>query len=883
MKRCPFCDEEIRDNAIKCKHCGSMLDGTDALSVHDQPGPTDTLSAGRTILAEELRPGKILAGQYRIIGEGPLGSGGMGEVWKAEDTELGVTVAIKVLPAQLARDETAMANLRREALIGRQLTHSHICRLYGFHSDGRLKFIVMEYVEGKTLRQLLNERPEGKYTWEELEPIARQLGGALDYAHTVTYRSPDGRTVQGILHRDIKPQNIMVTADGQAKLMDFGIAREIHNSMTQVTGRTSQTPMYASPEQFRGERMTAASDIYSFTAVLYECLAGHPLVSPHGDLSWQILHREWEPLGDQSEAVNAMLRAGLARKGSERPETTPGLLRLLSNPASVAEPDRLRAQPVDPKGPFLPKVPAPLPASQGVDEPEPVPEPPPRPEIVSVKYPKKIQIGEWADVEVTVRNTGGPSHFGGLSVSFPSLTASSDADCVENCSDRMGFDLYRPGQEIWHRKSGHTPASCLLAEWSGEFPGDGAECQFSFRVGSMRPGPLHMFVRSALSQDVQAYFGAPADGPEDQQGWPALEETIVVSASGATPPAPSESRAPTRPPEEPVRRWPDTHRGPRPQSGPEPSRHWPAWLWGLGALVALVLLIAGAAWVQNNTSRREAAHRGIQRIPPRQPKVIEPTVPRNRDLTPGRDEQRPGTSAAPAPAKTLTLDCGRGVRLELVQIPAGTFLMGSPSSESGCDDDETQHRVTITRPFYMGIHEVTQEQYEAMMGNNPSNFKGAKNPVEQVSHDDAVAFCRKLSQPTGKTVRLPTEAEWEYACRAGTTSRFSFGDSDSSLSDHAWYSGNSGRQTHSVGGRKPNAWGLYDMHGNVWEWCSDWYGEYPSGNSIDPKGPNNGSIRVLRGGSWGHDPQDCRSAGRSRGAPGGAVNDDGFRVVVSLD
>jgi formylglycine-generating enzyme required for sulfatase activity len=182
----------------------------------------------------------------------------------------------------------------------------------------------------------------------------------------------------------------------------------------------------------------------------------------------------------------------------------------------------------------------------------------------------------------------------------------------------------------------------------------------------------------------------------------------------------------------------------------------------------------------------------------------------------------------------------------------------------------------------VGVTEVTQAQYEAVMGTNPSHFKGATNPVEEVTWNDATEFCKKLSEKTRQAVRLPTEAEWEYACRAGGNTGFSFGDADDRLGDYAWYRANSGDTTHPVAQKKPNAWGLYDMHGNVWEWCADWYGDYPKGAVTDPQGPAAGTARVLRGGGWSSDPTYCRSALRRGSSPGRRSGDFGFRVVVSV-
>jgi len=225
-----------------------------------------------------------------------------------------------------------------------------------------------------------------------------------------------------------------------------------------------------------------------------------------------------------------------------------------------------------------------------------------------------------------------------------------------------------------------------------------------------------------------------------------------------------------------------------------------------------------------------------------------------------------------------------GVKLVMCWIPPGEFLMGSPEDEADHHDDETQHRVRITRGFWLAKTQTTQAQWQAVMGSDPSYFKGGDRPVGRVSlldicGDESASggFLRELNRrlPAGGRFYLPTEAQWEYACRAGTTGAYA-GD----LDEMGWYYDNSDGQTHPVGQKKPNAWGLHDMHGNVWEWCSDWYGDYDMGEMINPSGPASGSRRVYRGGDWDDYAGNCRVARRGNGPTISGVC-FGFRIARS--
>ena len=219
--------------------------------------------------------------------------------------------------------------------------------------------------------------------------------------------------------------------------------------------------------------------------------------------------------------------------------------------------------------------------------------------------------------------------------------------------------------------------------------------------------------------------------------------------------------------------------------------------------------------------------------------------------------------------------------IEMVYVSGGTFTMGA-TSEQGSDaysDEKPAHSVTLSG-YYIGKYEVTQELWKAVMGSNPSNFKGDNLPVENVSWNDVQEFLRKLNAMTGKRYRLPTEAEWEFAARGGNSSRGYKYSGSNSLGSVAWYYGNSGDRTHAVGTKSPNELGIYDMSGNVWEWCQDWYGSYSSSSQRNPKGPNSGSNRVLRGGSWSINARYCRVSRRDYDTPVLRFNFLGFRLAL---
>jgi formylglycine-generating enzyme required for sulfatase activity len=313
------------------------------------------------------------------------------------------------------------------------------------------------------------------------------------------------------------------------------------------------------------------------------------------------------------------------------------------------------------------------------------------------------------------------------------------------------------------------------------------------------------------------------------------------------------------------------------EDGHPVSTRPPRWLAPLAAVGVVALLLVIMLIVVGLISAM--ANRGTNQIEP----------------APDSPSRAETARSDPSSLKTWTNSLG----MKFVRIEAGKFTMGSTEDF----DEQPPHTVEITRPFSLGQHEVTQGQYQAVMGENPSEFKGSNDlPVEQVSWLDAVTFCNKLGEKEGRTpcyridgkdvtviagngYRLPTEAEWEYACRAGSTTRYPFGDNGAELGENAWFSGNAELKTHPVGQKRPNRWGLHDMLGNVWEWCQDGYdGEFyqKSPPRDDPAGSSEGFFRVFRGGSWNYDTSFARPAFRNRFTPVLRFNDLGFRLAAVM-
>lgn len=342
-----------------------------------------------------------------------------------------------------------------------------------------------------------------------------------------------------------------------------------------------------------------------------------------------------------------------------------------------------------------------------------------------------------------------------------------------------------------------------------------------------------------------------------------------------------------------------TKRGPFGKVGPELTQ-WVAWLAAIAGIGVAAFFLARLMRTRRPVPQGATAG-GRRSGAPTVARVMhgaEETAPVVARPPPRR--VGPAVGAGDLPGKQAGDELTNGLEMVFCWCPPGEFLMGSPKGEEGRGRDELRHRVMLTEGFWVGKFPVGQGQYEKLVGKNPSHFRvgDSRLPVESVTWEEADFFCRHMTVteldadrlPPGWEYRLPTEAQWEYACRAGTESPFGIGDGCALSSDQANFDGNHPygqgkkgehrRQTMPPGTFDPNRWGLHDMHGNVWEWCQDWYGEYPADAATDPRGPAEGSFRVYRGGGWRNDARYCRSARRNWAAPATRSNDAGFRVAL---
>jgi formylglycine-generating enzyme required for sulfatase activity len=814
------------------------------------PDAGDTLDSAPTIRGET-----ILAGRYRIVRE--LGRGAMGTVYLAADRKLDDRpVAIKMPAAVLARNPRAVQALKEEALRAMEVVHSGVVTLRSFEETPDGVFLVMDYIDGRTLEDVLAERktlPE-----DEILRLLRPIADAIDYAHT-----------RRVIHRDMKPSNILIDKDGLPHVADFGIAREMKDTYTRTTGKTtSGTLPYMSPEQLCGRDPAPAQDIYSLAATMYECLVGHPPFY-RGEIPHQIMTLA-PARPERGGAIVDAVMAGLSKSPAARPPSCCAMIACASgtphpafgHPLPHGERGKTTLS-LDGRGEGVRVTPSPAKRSRRLWL------------LLAALFAILAAIGIYAWVE----SRNAPEKVPEPPSSPPkaaAITPTPQPKPVET-------PVAPPKKPIEEPRPPEMPPEPTPAPEPAKKP--------------VEPSKKVIEPRKSVEIPPEPPKPAPPSGPQFRvriARLPVSQPNIIDSMREFLSQNGIETEL-------------ETHSG--------------------------YYILYGQERFPDKKKADDTAMQVNKQLAAFEKKTRVPMGANAYSMLlgtkdPGPEEPSATPSGQQDTSKELTLDLGGGVTMKCVLIPAGKFMMGSPASEANRDADETQHQVTITKPFYMGATEVTVGQFAAFVkeaayqtdadkegwayawtGTQFDKVNGASwrkpgfpqddtHPVTEVSWNDAAAFCQWLSRKSGRTVRLPTEAEWEYACRAGTTTAYQWGDDPDmgkgwcNAADQTakarfpnWVAFNWSDGyvfTSPAGSFRANAWGLYDMHGNVWEWCADWYGEYPAGAATDPKGAASGTSRVFRGGAWDFSLGCYRPASRASFTPESRNYDFGFRVVVSV-
>ncbi len=741
-------------------------------------------------------PAGMVLGACRIVGL--IGRGGMGDVYLAEHQVLQKSVVVKTARIGLQHEPHDRDRFLKEARLAARVEHPNVIPIYDAGDLHGLLYIVMQFVKGHDLSQVLKGSTE-PLDWRQVLTWIRDAANGLAEVHA-----------HGLIHRDIKPHNLMLTASGRVLLMDFGLVREENSEISSVSGVVG-SPAYMSPEQCRCDRLDHRTDIYSLGATAYCLLSGNP---PFQDKSVHLMIMKL--------AHNAMAD----RLDSIRSDIPPEVSDLI---ATAMEPTRERRTP-DARTlalqieDTLARTAAPAVSfgtlnhyaiSQENAARPPKLDRPYSPTDTSALYGKRPTAAETIDASSRGTHQLKPS-------------------AVAEPRSRRG--------QLW---SLMASIALMVLVVAGAF----AAVQFK-NWKDRKADPI-----AALPTNPPSVPEEKGSSVSDTESHPKTEDPdsgLTVVDPGSTTGA-----AGTPMPE-------------KPEGATDPER------------------------VESTTPEPMPMVTPVPSVAPPAPAVVPKPVP------PVTLPEKPPVPAEPVsklpvagmnPGDEWTLD---SLAITFHWCPAGEFIMGSPTTEKG-GKNEKPVSVTLTRGFWMSQTEVTQAQWTTLMQTSPwmgkpSVSSGEKFPAVSVCHsgepDSAVEFCEKLTQqeqkegrlPAEGAYRLPTEAEWEYACRAGTSTAYGFGPNAAELPEHGWFSKNADGVVHPVGVLRPNRWGLKDMHGNVYEWCLDGFNDRLPGGK-DPRGIAD-IRRVSRGGGCKSDSPSCRSAKRMGEMPSRRHFDVGFRIVL---
>ena len=852
-----------------------LMSAADIASFQDSFPPDKRPRDAQTLVTALYRAGKLTKYQAKAVYEGrgkslvfgeytvldQIGEGGMGVVLKAQHRRMDRLVAIKVLSSAAMKQAGAVERFQREVKAAARLEHPNIVTAHDAGEHEGVHYLAMQYVDGKDLATLVKDH--GPLEVRQAVEYILQAAGGLQYAHE-----------QGIVHRDIKPGNLLLDKRGTVKILDMGLARITGAEAAlggaerlTTTGQVMGTCDYMAPEQsLDTHQADARADIYSLGCTLFRLLTGNPPYKGETFAKLFLMHLEapipslCEARPEVPEALDAICHRMLAKKPEDRYQSMAevvaeleALLAVLSGRSAAA-------------------------ATPG-DEPS--------SEVVA----RTLAFLQEASPRGTLTRQKKPT--------APERTQSHVAPEHDTTLNILGK---------WRRAVGAARRRPRLLLGIG---GGLVLLLVVLVVLNLRQGTLVVEIDEHLGKDVHVAVsqgGEKVQVADAKSGWTLSlspgKYDLAVQVAGTL-------RVPSA-------REQDTSLAGRHEislsPGADGTRSVPA---TDGTRSVPATFDADDFQLDSHTI---TVTRGGQ------VKVKVTLKPAPLAVAPFDAQQARNFQDRWARQLGVPVEMTNSIGMKLVLIPPGEFMMGSPKElieeelrtpgiaswyKERLPGEGPQHQVRITRPFYLGTYLVTQGEYQRVMGVNPSEFSAAgkskdkvagqetkRFPVECVSWDDAVEFCRRLSEvpeekAAGRWYRLPSEAQWEYACRAGSTGRYGFSSGrggipkeyeEHELSEYGWFNGNSGGMPHAVGGKRPSAWGLYDMQGNVWEWCQDRYdvGYYVQTPVDDPTGPLGGSYRMPRGGSWYNPAWLSRSAYRDYYQPGRRINDLGFRVSLVL-
>jgi|GEM_PF-1694978 len=914
--RCRHCQKEADSASDLCPHCGQSFDdsadsslyeseqsaqpatagreGDVTQTFHGRRGAATDLSSSATSFAD-AQLGTTISNRYKILSE--IGRGGFATVYLAQDEKLGRKVAIKRLRLDANAEDSQERIIRfiREAQLIASLNHHNIVHVYDHDTDDVGYYIVMEYIPGVSLATYC--RQEGAIAPQKAVELIQGVCLGLSYAHR-----------KQLIHRDIKPANILLLKeDGRLipKIVDFGLARIGSHSDISATGYYLGTPFYMAPEQMGNIKSTTHhADIYAVGKTLYEMVADTipdnvdptkiPPPSQLTDIIFKCtkanveeryadieqLSQELDKLFSQSEEMYSTISSSLltnlcpecnsANKDQDHFCRTCGTgltrpcpecehnnslqadfcggcgspvkkafqlleiqhrVRALHEEkqwAKIVEVCELKAFDFEALGPVAQQILVALKDASAqatcwhVEA-----------EKLSSEIDNAIEIAEFAGLLPKIQR------YRQLAPSTPELDRLlHEIESRENLQTDQAQDVFLEATECFNRSEDERVIDLINNISDRHTTAEMQHLLTQAQQRSKRVQELAQLIQDARDQGnhdslltwVNEYLTyRPADTPVSELRDHLRQQRQSINLSHRQ----------------------SIHRTIQ-------SKKTSRWWWFFGAAVFSCCLIA-------------VLYHQVRQPPP----VISNPSPPGNDATPALPRKWITEARKNFATRQPLLN---SINMVLVPVDAGSFEMSDANGNS-------KRQIRISRDFYLSSYEVTQEQYQKAMGNNPSRFTAPQSPVENVSWEDANAFCEKLSSlehNAAFSYRLPTEAEWEYACRAGEKADYGFGQDIELIGQYAWYDKNSGGRPHQVGSKRPNNWHLFDMHGNVMEWCQDWYQEHHalSTEQQDPLGPKTGEKRVVRGGSWELPAPLCASSQRFMLTPGTRYAALGFRVVL---